>query len=343
MDEKIPVHVITGFLGSGKTTLLKNILTHEAFGDSAVLVNEFGEVGLDDQLLGDIAQEAVLLSSGCVCCSIRGELSTALRELYSKRDRGEVPPFRRVVLETTGLADPGPIVSTLANDPVLQHHYRAGTTLTVVDAVNARVNQQSEPVWADQVASADAYVVSKADLVSHDEFEWVGQLVGRLNPTARRFHPEPGLANVDALFSGSRELTGLTSDWRISTGREVYTGVELNPSGHHPGLANVHTFTITLPGRLDWTCFGVWLSLLLHRHGRKLLRIKGILRVNESIQPLVIHGVQHTLFPPRHLEEIVPEDRCSQLVFITRGIYREEVIHSLETFLSTLGNKTSTI
>lgn len=343
MDEKIPVHVITGFLGSGKTTLLKDILANEAFGDSAVLVNEFGEVGLDDQLLGDIAQQAVLLSSGCVCCSIRGELSTALRDLYSKRDRGEVPPFKRVVLETTGLADPGPIVSTLANDPVLQHHYRAGTTLTVVDAVNARANHRSEPVWADQVASADAYIVSKADLVSPDESERVSQLVGRMNPAARRFQPEPGLANVDALFSESRDPTGFTSGWRISTGHSVSTGIGISSTGHHPGLTDVHTFTITLPGKLDWTCFGVWLSLLLHRHGRKLLRIKGILRVHESIQPLVIHGVQHTLFPPRHLEGTIEEDRCSQLIFITRGIYRDEVIHSLEIFLSTLGNKTATI
>lgn len=343
-DIRIPVHVITGFLGSGKTTLLKALLAHESFGDSAILVNEFGAVGLDNQLLGNIDQETVLLSSGCVCCSIRGELSEALQDLYTRRHQGDIPPFERVVLETTGLADPGPIAATIASDPVLRHHYRPGTTLTVVDALNACENHISEPVWADQVAFADVFAITKTDLVPTVDAEATRALVTRVNTVAREISLVDSVAQDinDVFLQPTTDLADSTSGWTI-LGPAVRLSGGLD-RGHqrvprHP-VDDVHSFDITLPGSLDWTCFGVWLSLLLHRHGRNILRTKGILVVDEASVPLVIHGVQHTLFPPEHL----PTDQSvhidgSRLVFITRGITRVQVLHSLNVFLTDLRNQ----
>ncbi len=154
-NEKLPLHILSGFLGSGKTTLLKGWLTHQNLNDVALLVNEFGEVGIDHHLLNEVAPDTVLLPSGCVCCQIRGELKTALLDLYERRTRGELPPFSQVILETTGLADPAPILSTLLHDPQLKHHFSQGTLVTLVDAEHARLQSAHQPEWLAQVSAAD--------------------------------------------------------------------------------------------------------------------------------------------------------------------------------------------
>ena len=160
----IPVNVITGFLGSGKTTLLQRLLAAPQLADTAVLVNEFGEVGLDHHLLQRLDDEIVLLQSGCLCCTIRGDLSAAMRDLYSKRERGEIVPFRRLVIETTGLADPVPILSTVMTEPVLRHHFRLGNVVTTVDAVNGLTHLERQPESAKQAAVADRIVITKTDI-----------------------------------------------------------------------------------------------------------------------------------------------------------------------------------
>ena len=162
----MPLHLLSGFLGSGKTTLLRRMLDTPALGDSAVLVNELGEIGLDHHLLRHIDGETVLLRSGCICCTVRDDLGDALKDLLSRQGRGEIPPFARVVVESTGLADPVPILSTVATDPALRHHFRIGRVVTTVDAVNAALQSREQPEWAKQVAVADHIVITKTDIVS---------------------------------------------------------------------------------------------------------------------------------------------------------------------------------
>lgn len=333
----LPVHVISGFLGAGKTTLLKSVLASEAFGDSAVLINEFGDVGLDDRLIGDIAEDAVLLSSGCVCCTIRGELSEALRRLLTRRQDGDIPPFKRIILETTGLADPGPIASTITADPVLRHHLRPGTNLTLVDAVNAVDSRAAHPVWEAQVAVADKLVISKTDLVEHHALTQLESLLDALNPAAQRMGREALDQPSDSLFASGPHLQrftpGQVKDW---------LGPWRNPVRHDPDhLGNIRSFRLGLEGDVDWTCLGIWLSMLLNRHGSDILRVKGVLHVHGDDRPVVLHGVQHTIHPPEHVETWPAHDRHSELIFITRDIDAERVTQSLTTFMERISDHPS--
>src|SRR5438105_6184265 len=191
-----PVNLITGFLGSGKTTLLQRLLGDPALADTAVLINEFGEVGLDHHLLERIDDTMVLLQSGCLCCTIRGELSAAIRDLHSKRERGTVPRFRRLVVESTGLADPFPILSTVQADPVLRHHFRLGNVITTVDAVNGL----GRPETIKQVAVADRLVLTKTDLAP-DVAKLLAQ-IHRLNPDAPLWRAAEQPIHAPALLDG---------------------------------------------------------------------------------------------------------------------------------------------
>jgi hypothetical protein len=188
----LPVGILTGFLGSGKTTLLRRWLRASHAGDTAVLINEFGEVGLDHLLVGSIDADTVLLDNGCVCCSIRGELKEALMRLFSRRQRGELPAFRRVVIETTGLATPGPVLATLLGDAQLRHHFRPAFVSTVVDAVHAVQQQALHPEWTAQVAAADMLWLAKTDLVSEAQALALRASLQALNPLAQQLEPLTG-------------------------------------------------------------------------------------------------------------------------------------------------------
>lgn len=331
--ERFPVNVVTGFLGSGKTTLLKSVLTSEAFGDTAVLVNEFGEVGLDHLLLGDISEDTILLDSGCVCCTIRGELSEALRNLYSRRTRGEIPPFQRIVLETTGLAEPAPIASTLATDPVLRHHFFPGTTIALVDCANAAATHHAEPVWTEQVASADRAVMSKTDLATDEQITGTRALIAAVNPAAELLGPEALAHPPSRLFDAGPHLRARSevdvTDWLGPLSERGHQGTA---HARH-SVAGVYSFELALDDPLDWTAFGLWLSMLLSRHGEHILRVKGVLRVDGSEWPLAVHGVQHTVYPPVHLESLTAWQGGSRLIFITRGLTQDVIEQSLRTFL----------
>jgi len=333
----VPVHVISGFLGAGKTTLLKSVLASEAFGDSAVLINEFGDVGLDDRLLGEIAEDAVLLSSGCVCCTIRGELSEALRHLLSRRQDGEIPAFKRIVLETTGLADPGPIASTITADPVLRHHLRPGTNLTLVDAVNAIDNRAQHPVWEAQVAVADKLVISKTDLVDARQVAEVQAMLDAINPAAQRLGVEALEQPSNELFDSGPHLV------RFTPGQvKSWLGPRREPTDSTVGhLGSIRSFRLGIENEVDWTCLGIWLSMLLNRHGSDILRVKGVLHVQGDNRPVVLHGVQHTIHPPEHVEAWPESDRCSELIFITRDIDAERVTQSLATFMDRVSDHPS--
>jgi G3E family GTPase len=336
----IPVNLITGFLGSGKTTLLQRALGSPKLGTTAVLINEFGEVGLDHHLLQRVDEATVLLESGCVCCTIRGDLRDSIRDLYDRRERGLVPPFERLIIETTGLADPAPIVTTLAADPVLRHHFRISNIVTVVDAVNGLSNLASFEESRRQAAVADRLVISKCDIADAGAIDRLRASLRRLNPTAVQLDTarDPDLA--------SRLLTGNIEDpvanrveacrW-LAEEEHLLAGHDHSGDHRHSQDISRHgddivAFSVRLDEALQWSAFAVWLTMLLHRHGRAILRIKGLLHVAGVPTPVVIHGVQHTIHPPTHLAAWPEGAPQTRLIVIAKGVDRARVETSLAAF-----------
>ncbi|GFZ68329.1 cobalamin biosynthesis protein CobW [Pseudomonas amygdali pv. eriobotryae] len=322
----IALNVITGFLGSGKTTLLKRLLADEDMGETALLINEFGDVGIDHLLVEEVAPDTVLLPSGCVCCTVRGELKDALLGLLERRNRGEIPAFRRVILETTGLADPAPILTTLSNDPQLRGRFHIGLIVTLVDACHATLQERLHPEWLAQIAAADRLLLSKTDLVDQPALDALRQHLQALNFSAP-------LRDTAQIHSGDQLLLGegMRSDQPAAEVTRWQLHRVLSTSARH-GDAQVCCLTFERP--LDWVGFGVWLSMLLRCHGDRILRVKGLLNVNDNQAPIVIHGVQHCLHAPVHLAAWPGEDRTSRLVFILRGLDPELLRRSLEVFSS---------
>ncbi|SJZ78872.1 GTPase, G3E family [Enhydrobacter aerosaccus] len=339
MAEFTPVNLVTGFLGSGKTTLLQRLLADPALGDTAVLINEFGEVGLDHHLLERIDETMVLLPSGCVCCTIRGELSEAIRDLHSRRERGEIPVFRRIVVESTGLADPFPILSTVQNDPVLTHHFRLGNVITTVDAVNGAGQLGRHPESVKQVAIADRLVLTKTDIADPVSVETLLRDVQRLNPSAPLWQTADRSLDVDLLLAHDHFALGDKAERPLRWfAEEVAAGRRSTATGRNRHGDSIRSFSLAFEGQLDWTMFGVWLTMLLHCHGEAVLRVKGILNVANSETPVAIHGVQRLVHPPIHMTAWPDDDRRSRLVFIVDGLERGSIERSLETFLGVIAS-----
>ena len=317
-----PVTVVTGFLGSGKTTLLGKVLSEPSMANTAVLVNEFGEVGLDHHLLRRVDERTVLLGSGCVCCTTREDLVGALMELLDLDQRGEIPRLDRVVIETTGLADPAPILHTIYADPVLQHHFAVDLVLTTVDAVNGELHLDRNPESVKQVAAADKVVVTKTDIAEPGVARDLLSRLGTINPSARTFEAAFGQVDVDELFRPDGAGAHAPSP--------AVAPDELHDTGE------THSVSVTFDEAIDWTAFGIWLSMLLNARGEDVLRVKGLLDVGEA-GPVVLNGVQHIIHPPQHLGEWPDEDHRSRIILITRGIHPEELLDSLLTFSGLLG------
>ncbi len=337
---RIPVVVLTGFLGSGKTTLLQRLLAEQPSGETALLINEVGAVGIDHRLVSEVAPEAKLLPSGCVCCSIRGELKEALLELFDMRQTGKLPPFSRIVLETTGLADPAPVLATLSHDPQLRHHFGLARIVTLVDALNAEQQEQSQPEWMAQVAAADLLLVSKADLVDDARCAVLMERLTALTPSAERaLATSVGAGDTRLLVAPGAEGSGTLSDgrgWQLSLQRAANDLAAFPQISRH---AQATSFVLELDTELDWGHFALWLSLLLNAHGDRVLRVKGLLDLGPQDPPVVLHGVQHVLYPPQHLAAWPDAERRSLLVFITRGLTRGEVEGSLHTFMAALARR----
>jgi G3E family GTPase len=317
-----PVTVVTGFLGSGKTTLLGRVLTEPAMANTAVLVNEFGEVGLDHHLLRRVEERTVLLGNGCVCCTTREDLVGALLELLDLDQRGEIPELDRVVIETTGLADPAPILHTIYADPVLQHHFSVDLVLTTVDAVNGTLHLDRNPESVKQVAAADKIVVTKTDIAEPASGRGLMARLGKINPSAQIFEAAFGDVDVKELFrpdAAGAHAASLAAEF-----------------GDAHDVGDTHSVSVTFDGAVDWTAFGIWFSMLLNARGEDVLRVKGLLDVGEA-GPVVLNGVQHTIHPPEHLDEWPDEDHRSRIVFITKRIHPEELLKSLLTFRGLLG------
>ena len=332
-----PVNIITGFLGSGKTTLLQRLLRSPALSDVAVLVNEFGEVGLDHHLLQNVAESTLLLENGCLCCAVRGDLQKALRDLLSRRTRGDIPHFRRVVIETSGLADPAPIAYTLLSEAVLRHHFRLSGIITTVDAVNGFSQLDSFAESVKQVSMADRLVVTKMDLSDEPSLTALRRRLRSLNISAQ-------IVELTEISGDLHQL--LTDDIYDAAGkfREAgrWTAEEVDAHSSHAHTSGVQSFAAMFDRPLDWTAFGVWASMLLHRHGADVLRLKGLLNVEGVPTPVLINGVQHIVHPPSHLEKWPDADRRSRLIFIVRGLRRARIERSLAVFNDLVNTRSST-
>ena len=328
--ERLPVSLITGFLGSGKTTLLNRVLRHDGMKDSAVIINEYGEVGLDHLLVERIDGEVAVLASGCICCTVRSDLEETLRALLVRRDRGEVPPFRRILVETTGLADPAPIVQLLLNNPLVSHFLRLDTVVTTVDAANAlhQLDRQYEAV--KQVALADRLLITKGDLV--DDVAELELRLNRLNPGARIESVAHGEIDPAQLFgAGLVDPEKKRVNLERWLNEQAFAGSceaahEHGDHAHHGHHGSIVSFVLAFDEPLDWMAISQWLAHLRHTRGADLLRVKGILNLLGEPTPVVIHGVHHVFHPPVALAEWPDADRRSRIVFITRGIARHEVL-----------------
>jgi G3E family GTPase len=300
-----PVNVVTGFLGSGKTTLIAKLLRDPRLHDTAVIVNEFGEVGLDHVLVEAADQEVVLLQQGCLCCMLNGSLSATLESLDARRISGKVPNFQRVVVETTGLADPVPVLQTLLDRAMLLRGYRLARAVTTVDATAgyATLNRYAEAVR--QVAIADKLLVTKRDLVS--DTNSLNQLLRGINSRA------PLVAVLHGAIP-PEEFLADAPPWDSDMVPASRCVAEASP--HH----RIQSVTLRFPAPVPFGPFADWLGDLVGAHGDKLLRVKGIVAIEGHDQPLLVHGVQHIFHPPRLLEAW-PRDLVEPaLVFITDGL-----------------------
>jgi G3E family GTPase len=312
-DGRLPVVLVTGFLGSGKTTLLSRLLNRPELGETAVIVNELGEVAVDHHLLRQVDERTVLLANGCLCCTLRGDLADELRDLLSRRTRGEIPPFRRVIVETTGLADPAPVLNTILAEPVVKHHFEPGAVIATVDAVNGGGTLDREPATLKQVLVADRLIVTKTDVAERRAVTGLQERLRGLNPAA----------DVLAVSFGQTEPELL-----LAPGNLDPRGLEV-ANGH--AHSDVRPFVLYLDRPVDWTAFGIWLTMLLGSRGTDILRVKGLLDV-DAAGPVVLNGVQHVVHPPTHLDAWPDDDHRSRLVFIARGIELGEIDDSLAAF-----------
>ncbi|MBV8192218.1 MAG: GTP-binding protein [Alphaproteobacteria bacterium] len=342
----MPVTVLTGFLGSGKTTLLNKLLRRPELADTAVIINEFGEIGLDHLLVEKSSEDGmVTLNSGCLCCTVRGDLVRTMSELFLKRAKGEVTNFKRMVVETTGLADPAPILHTLMTDPLLASRYRLDGVVTTVDGVNGTSTLDNHEEAVKQAAVADRVLLTKVDIAEAPRLAELKSRLHQLNPGAPFHAVADGEINPNEILNaGLYNPETKTADVKRWLHEEAY-GHEHGGGHHHHGHGQDHdhhhehehgeqdphnvnrhddrirAFCMTFDEPMSWSTVAAAFDALVTYRGPDLLRMKGILNVKDTDKPVVIHGVQHVFHPPATLDAW-PEgdDRKSRVVFITRDI-----------------------
>jgi G3E family GTPase len=336
VGSSLPVTVLTGFLGSGKTTLLQRLLHSEGGARTAVLINEFGEVGIDHLVVRNVSPTSVVLQNGCICCTIRADLQAGLRDLIDLAGPADARDFERIIIETTGLADPVPVVQTLSADPMLRNNVRLASLVSTADCLRGLAQLETHGEALRQAATADRLVLTKTDISEPEQICNLRERLAAVNPTA---------AIIDT--HESEDLWGavlgdhdLKLDRRSADVGRWFGRLRPHLDGHSHGnefshSATIRTFAVQTEQPLDWTAFAVWLSALVHRHGSNVLRIKGLLNVPGAETPVLINAVQKFVHPPVHLEAWPDADRSSRLVFITQGIEPAVVRQSLQHFLGT--------
>ena len=315
---RVPVVLVTGFLGAGKTTLVRHLIGSEAARNTAVVVNEFGEVGIDQAVLAPGTATTVLLGNGCVCCAVRSGLDTTFRNLHSDRARGLLPSFERVVLETSGADDPGPILQTFLSERALGREYHLQSVVAVVDAATGGRALDAAPEARRQVAVADRLVITKRDLAPPGAAEALLARLRAINPHAPVGHAEHGRIDPGFLLADS-DLPHPGALVAEAAGRH---GAELN------------TFTLVFEQPFRWPELTAALNLLCDLRGADLLRVKGLVATNHCRGPVLVHAVQHILHRPTELESWPDADRRSRLVFVTRGLERRAVLDLFEAVLA---------
>ena len=333
----IPVTLLTGFLGSGKTTVLNHVLKQPEMAATAVIVNEFGEIGLDHLLVERSSEDVVLLNSGCLCCTVRGDIVDTLTNLFVDRVKGKVPFFTRVAIETTGLADPAPILHTLMTDPIVAARYMLDGVVTTVDAVNGAGTLDKQPEAVKQAAVADRLLLTKTDLADPAARRAIEVRLTALNPSAPIVLVAGGAVDPALLFNiGFYDPVTKSADVRRWLRDEAFE------TGHahvhqHPDVNRhddrIRAFCITRERPISWAALSAWLDGLATMRGDDLLRLKAIVALSDRPdQPVVLHGVQHLFHPPVLLPEWPSEDRRTRMVFITRDLPCEAIEATLAAF-----------
>ncbi len=317
-----PVTLLTGFLGSGKTTLLNRLLASPALHDTAVLINEYGETPIDHLLVRASSDNITVLANGCVCCSVAGDMVNALRDLYFKRSKGEIPAFRRVVIETTGLADPAPILHTLLEMPLVVARYVLSGIVTTVDATHGLAQLETHAESAKQAAVADRLVITKCDLASAETIHTLRTRLAKLNPGATLIEAVHGAVNPESIFdTGLYQPGNKTPDvakWlRAEAYRPLLPRGATTPPRHDERIA---AFCVRYGQPVVWDELIDALEMLQAVRADHLLRIKGIVNVAGEPQPRVIHAVQHTLYPAAKLPSWPDNDHSTRLVFIVKDL-----------------------
>jgi G3E family GTPase len=355
--EPIPLTVLTGFLGAGKTSLLNRLIHDPALAETAVIINELGEIGLDHLLVKSIREGVVLLQSGCLCCTLRGDLVEALESLLRDLDNGRAV-FRRIILETTGLADPAPVLQTAMAHPYLLQRFRLDGVITVVDAVNAAATLDQHMESIKQVAVADRIVLTKTDLLGAENKPALQRLTARLaalNPAAPILDAAADEATPQSLINcGLFDPGDKIPDVRRWLAEEAYaaqaphgkhephtdqeSGAPQNHDHDHDHNRHddrIRAFTLTSEQPIAASALEMFIDLLRSLHGPKLLRLKGIVKIAEEPDlPLVIHGVQHVLHPAVRLERWPDDDQRTRIVLITRDLTADEVRPLFDAFLN---------
>jgi G3E family GTPase len=340
---RLPVTLITGFLGSGKTTLISRLVRHPSMARVAVVINELGEIGIDHDIVTMSSENIALLANGCICCSVRTDLQETLRDLFARRRTGQIPDFDRVIIETTGLADPAPVVQTLTSDTLIAAQFRLDGLVTLVDAVNGASQLVNHQEPAKQIALADRVFITKSDLAPRDAVEELRAAIGEINPGA----------GVSLVVNGDVDpaaLTGLgLTSARAGPATLSFLGESLAGQGSQGERslarrsalhdASIRTLSLRFDRPFTWSAFSAALELLTTLRGPDLLRVKGIVNVEGA--PVVVQGVQHLFHAPVTLDRWPSEDMATRLVFITRRIEAQTIRNLMEAVVDAAASDTS--
>jgi G3E family GTPase len=351
----IPVTLLTGFLGSGKTTVLNHVLKEPGMAATAVIVNEFGEIGLDHLLVETATDDVVLLNSGCLCCTVRSDIVDTLLNLFTGRAGGRIPYFARVVIETTGLADPAPILHTLISDPLVAARYTLDGVVATVDAANGGGTLDRQPEAVKQAAVADRLLLTKTDLASAPAVVALKARLVALNPSAPILDVPHGAVDPALLFGlGFYDPHTKSADVRRWLRDEAFADGHMADAEHDDEHdhgrhdANRHddhirAFCITRDEPISWAALSTWLDALATMRGDDLLRLKAIVALSDRPdQPVVLHGVQHLFHPPVLLPQWPSDDRRTRMVFITRDLPKEAIENTLTAFEAAVADPSET-
>jgi len=324
---QIPVTVITGFLGSGKTTLLSSILKKKEMQKTAVIINEFGEIGLDHALIEHTDENIVELQSGCICCTIQGDLNKTLIDLFDKMMNGKVSSFNRILIETTGLANPVPIIHTLMSSIELIRIYSLDGVITVVDSINGEKTLDLHEESLKQLALAEKIIISKTDIVDKDEIKSLVFRIKEINPVSQIIFSKFGNIPLEEIFGlGAYDPYKKSADVKNWLAAEKYKDKKHH---HHHDVnrhnENIRAFSMMSENPVNMIAFSFFRDMITAALGANLLRMKGIVNIAGEERPAVIHGVQHIFHPVQWLETWPDNDRRTKLVFITQNIKKEQI------------------